>query len=219
MESFADKALRLFEGNQAEAAIKALDEGLRKEPGNPWLLTRKAIMQIRQGEPEPAKATLRLVLQKNPKHFGSLILLTLFVLETEGPVNGAGVFQQVLSTVSEAQRPDLATLARVVALLLAETRHFPAALKHFELVEQLGDPEQAAASAIRNLEGSAGISPWLKDRLELAEAPAHLDNDARRRFDEALGLASNGARLWAPGRRRAFDYPSRGPRARRRGRL
>ena len=84
-------------GGQVEAAIKVLDEGLRKEPGNPWLLTRKAIMQIRQGEPEPAKATLRQVLQKNPKHFGALILLTRCVLETEGPVNGAGMFQQVLS--------------------------------------------------------------------------------------------------------------------------
>jgi tetratricopeptide (TPR) repeat protein len=196
VEAYADKSRRLFEGGQAEAAIKMLDEGLRKEPGNPWLLTRKAVIQIRQGEPEPAKTTLRQVLQKNPKHFGALILLTRCVLETEGPVNGAGMFQLVLSTVSETQRPELATLARVVALLLAETRLFPAALKHFELVEQLGDPEQAAASAIRSLEGSAGISPWLKDRLELAKAPTHLDDDSRRRFDEALGLAKAGH--WAP---------------------
>ena len=48
VESFADKAQRLFDGGQAEAAIKVLDEGLRKEPGNPWLLTRKALIQIRQ---------------------------------------------------------------------------------------------------------------------------------------------------------------------------
>ena len=196
VESYADKAQRLFEGGQADAAIKALDEGLRKEAGNPWLLTRKAIMQIRQGEPEPAKATLRQVLQKNPKHFGALVLLTRCVLETEGPVNGAGMFQQVLSSLDEAQRPQLAPLARVVALLLAETRHFPAALKHFELVTQLGDPDQTAGSSLRSLEGNAGISPWLKDRLELAKAPGHLDDNARKRFDEALALASAG--LWAP---------------------
>ena len=196
VELYADKAQRLFEGGQADAAIKALDEGLRKEAGNPWLLTRKAIMQIRQGEPEPAKATLRQVLQKNPKHFGALVLLTRCVLETEGPVNGAGMFQQVLSSLDEPQRPQLAPLARVVALLLAETRHFPAALKHFELVTQLGDPDQTAGSSLRSLEGNAGISPWLKDRLELAKAPGHLDDDARKRFDEALALASAG--LWAP---------------------
>jgi tetratricopeptide (TPR) repeat protein len=207
VESYADKAQRLFEGGQAEAAIKALDEGLRKEAGNPWLLTRKAIMQIRQGEPEPAKATLRQVLHKNPKHFGALVLLTRCVLETEGPVNGAGMFQEVLSSVEEDRRPQLAALARVVALLLAEARHIPAAIKHFELVAQLGDPEQAAGPALRSIEGNPAISPWLKDRLELAKAPPHLDDDARRRFEEAIGLASNG--LWARAAG-AFDYLSGG---------
>ncbi len=203
VESYADKAQRLFEGGQAEAAIKALDEGLRKEAGNPWLLTRKAVLQVREGEPEPAKATLRQVLQKNPKHFGALVLLTRCVLETEGPVNGAGVFQEVLSSIEEDRRPQLAALARVVALLLTEARHIPAAIKHFELVAQLGDPEQAAASGLRSIEGNPAISPWLKDRLELAKTPPHLDDDARRRFDEAIGLASNG--LWAPAAG-AFDY-------------
>ena len=209
VESYADKAQRLFEGGQVEAAIKTLDEGLRKEPGNPWLLTRKAIMRIRQGEPEPAKATLRQVLQKNPKHFGALVLLTRCVLETEGPVNGAGMFQEVLSALDEPQRPQLAPLARVVALLLAETRHFPAAIKHFELVARLGDPEQAAGSSLRSLEGNAAISPWLKDRLELAKAPSHLDDDSRRRFDEAVGLAEAG--LWAPAASAFYPLADREP--------
>ena len=195
VEAFADKAERLFHGGQADAAIKVLDEGLRKEPGNPWLLTRKAIMQIRQEEPEPAKATLRQVLQKNPKHFGALVLLTRCVLETEGAVNGAGMFQQVLSTVEDDVRPLLASLARVVALLLADARHFPAAIKHLELIAQLNEADQSGGSALRTIEGNPGISPWVKDRLELAKAPDHLDPDARRGFDEALGLASRG--LWA----------------------
>ena len=207
VESYADKAQRLFDGGQAEAAIKMLDEGLRKEAGNPWLLTRKAIMQIRQEEPEAAKATLRQVLQKNPKHFGALVLLTRCVLETEGPVNGAGMFQQVLSSVDEAQRPQLAGLARVVALLLAEARHFPAAIKHLELVAELGDPQQAAGSALRSIEGNPAISPWVKDRLELAPPPPHLDDDSRRRFDEALSRASAG--LWAPAAG-AFDFLASG---------
>ena len=203
VEAYADKAQRLFDGGQAEAAIKMLDEGLRKEAGNPWLLTRKAVMQIRQGEPEPAKGTLRQVLQKNPKHFGALILLTRCVLETEGPVNGAGVFQEVLASVQLDQRGQLAGLGRIVALMLGEAGHFPAAIKHLELVESLGDPERAAASALRNIESDRRISPWQKDRLELAQAPQGLDADARRRFDEALALASNGQ--WAPAAG-AFDY-------------
>jgi tetratricopeptide (TPR) repeat protein len=202
VEAYADKAQRLFDGGQAEAAIKMLDEGLRKEAGNPWLLTRKAVMQIRQGEPEPAKGTLREVLRRNPKHFGALILLTRCVLETEGPVNGAGMFQQVLASVEDEARPQLSGLAKVVAMLLGEAGHFPAAIKHLELCESLGDPEQAV-SALRNIDANPHITPWLKDRLELAKAPEGLDADARRRFDEALALASNGQ--WAPAAG-AFDY-------------
>ena len=199
VESFADKAQRLFEGGQVDAAIKMLDEGLRKEPGNPWLLTRKAIMQIRQGDPEPAKATLRQVLQKNPKHFGALVLLTRCVLETEGPVNGAGMFQQVLGSVDEAQRPQLAPLGRVVALLLAEGRRIPAALKHLDLLALLGDTDPSAS---RQLEGTPGASPWLKDRLPLAAPPAGLEGEARARFVKALDDADRGLWAYAAG---AFD--------------
>ena len=43
VEAYAERAQRLFESGQVEAAIEALDEGLRKEPGNAWLLTRKAL--------------------------------------------------------------------------------------------------------------------------------------------------------------------------------
>ena len=125
VESYADKAQRLFESGQVDAAIKALDEGLRKEPGNPWLLTRKAVMQIRNGQAEGAKGTLRQVLARNPKHFGALILLTRCVLETEGPINGAGMFQETLVAVDDEQRPSLASLARVVAYLLGEFPPLP----------------------------------------------------------------------------------------------
>ncbi len=196
VESYAERSRRLFDTGQVDAAIKTLDEGLRKEPGNPWLLTRKAIMEIRQGEAEAAKGSLRRVLDGNPKHFGALVLLTRCVLETEGPVNGAGMFQAVLGVADDDQRRGLASLARVVAYLLGEFRRFPAALKHLDLVVRLGDPDGTAASATRSIEASQSVSPWIKDRLELAKAPGHLDEDARRRFDQAIARADEG--LWAP---------------------
>ncbi len=157
---------------QVEAAIKALDEGLRKEPGNPWLLTRKAIMQIRHGQAEPAKSTLRQVLAKNPKHFGALVLLTRCVLETEGPINGAGMFQQVLAAVEPSQRPSLASLARVVAFLLAEYRRYPAALKHLELVRELGDADGSAASAVRSIEANPRSPPGSRTTTRSRRPPA-----------------------------------------------
>ncbi len=196
VESFADRAQRLFDTGQVEAAIKVLDEGLRKEPSNPWLLTRKAIMQIRHGEPGPAKVTLRQVLAANPKHFGALVLLTRCVLETEGPVNGAGMFQQVLAAVEQGQRPSLAGLARVVAYLMAETHLYPAALKHLELTLKLGEDDGSVASAARSLEATPAVAPWLKDSYRLAPPPSHLHGETRGKFERAMNLASIG--LWAP---------------------
>ena len=194
VEAFADRAQRLFSSGQIEAAIKALDEGLRKEPGNPWLLTRKAVMQLRDGMIEPAKATLRQILQKQPKHLGALVLLTRCILESEGPVNGAGMFQQVMTSIADEQRPSMAGLARIVALMLAEYGRFPAALAHLRLARSL-DPEgrdQSGLSTEASVETSSVVSPWLKDQYELSPPPDGLVGDARARFDDALGWAERG---------------------------
>src|SRR3954447_24328256 len=75
VEAVADRAERLAQNGQLEAAIELLDEGLRKEKDNPWLLTRKAIYQLRHREPELAKTSLERVLARQPKHFGAMNLL------------------------------------------------------------------------------------------------------------------------------------------------
>ncbi len=111
VEAQAERAQRLFDSGQPEAAIKALDEGLRKDPSNPWLLTRKALYQIRQGQSEEAKQSLQRVLEKRPNHLGALILLTQLTLETEGPVAGATQFQQAISATCPEDRKVLATTA------------------------------------------------------------------------------------------------------------
>lgn len=195
VESFADKAQRLADSGQVDAAINALDEGLRKDSGNPWLLTHKASLQIRLGQADAAKSSLRQVLVRSPRHFGALLLLTRCVLETEGPVNGAGMFQQMLGTVEPEQRARLGSLARVVAYFLSEMHHYPAAYKHLELARSLGDADGSAASAIRSLDANPAISPWLKDRLQLASTPPHWTGDGRERFEQALGYAGGG--LWS----------------------
>ena len=52
IEPFAERAQRLMENGQVQAAIEALDEGLRKEPDNPLLLTRQAVYLLQSGEVE-----------------------------------------------------------------------------------------------------------------------------------------------------------------------
>ena len=196
VESFADKSQRLVESGQVDGALKALEEGLRKEPGNPWLLTRKAVIEVQTNQSEAAKATLRQVLDKNPKHFGALALLTRCVAETEGAVNGAGVFQQMLAALDNPTgMANLAGLTRVIAFMLNEEHHYPAALKHLHLGRTYGDPDGSTASAIRSIETNPAISLWLKDIRTLAPTPGHWSGEGRDLFEQALQAANRG--LWA----------------------
>src|SRR5690349_1165738 len=76
VEAVAERAHRLFQSGQVDSAIAALDEGLRKERDNAWLLTRKAVYLIRSGHPEAAKVCIQSILSKSPAHLGAQVLMT-----------------------------------------------------------------------------------------------------------------------------------------------
>src|SRR4051794_25297055 len=82
VEAYAERAQKLFDGNQIEAALEALDEGLRKAPDNAWLLTRKALIKTQRGKPELAKPLLEKVIRQQPAHLGAQELLVRLVIET-----------------------------------------------------------------------------------------------------------------------------------------
>ena len=97
VEAYAERAQRLVDNGQFESALKPLDEGLAKVPANPWLSTRKALVQLQLNQSDAAKLTLRELLQSHPDNLVGSILMTRLVLETEGPTAGAAQFQQALS--------------------------------------------------------------------------------------------------------------------------
>ncbi|MCA1685204.1 MAG: hypothetical protein LC745_04320, partial [Planctomycetia bacterium] len=178
VEPVAERAQRLFEGGQSELAIQAIDEGLRKEPGNAWLLTRKALYLTRMGRPEPAKAAVRLVLEQNPKHAGAQMLMTRLVLETEGASAGAAQLQHALTSLPRESRRTLAGLAKVVGAFLSEAVEVPAAMKHLRLALALdpsGEADPAVTSTLRTLEGNPSVSPWLS---RLGATPEAVDLEA-----------------------------------------
>lgn len=195
VEALAERAQRLFENGQAEAAIEAVDEGLKKEPGNAWLLTRKALYLIRQHAPEPAKDALRQVLRQNPAHLGASILLTRLVLETEGGEAGAAQFQQTITSLPVTDRPVLAALARLVGALLSQAGFYAAALAHLKLAASLSDKDQESSSSLRTIESNGSVPVWLKNPYTLAEAPDGLSTSQRDQFNQALGWAKTG--LWS----------------------
>ena len=210
VESFADRAQRLVESGQFETAIQALDEGLKKEPGNAWLLTRKSLIQIRSGKPEEAVSTVKLVLKTYPRHAGALTLLTRLSLETEGATAGAAQLQHALSAFAFDGRKDLAPLVKLVGAFLTEAGEYPAALKHLELAKSLRPEESDAnlSATIRTIEGNATIPPWQKHPYQLAPAPVNLSEDILERFGEALAWAREG--LWSPAAA-SFDLISDDP--------
>lgn len=198
MEAYADRAQRLLQTGQTQAAIDALDEGLRKEPANAWLLIRKSLVLVREGKADEAKAALRQLLQRQPQHVAGNALLVRAVLESEGPLAGIAELQHALTTVSEADRPGLASMIAITGSLLARLGHYPAALAHLRLAREFiegSGQEDRLSQTEDSILGNPSVLPWLKDRYRLSPAPAGLDAERSRRFAEAIGWAGEG--LWS----------------------
>jgi hypothetical protein len=194
VEAQAERAHRLFENGQAEGAIEVLDEGLRKEPGNPWLLTRKAIYQLRQRKPDAAKETLRLVLARHPKHLGALLLLTRLAVETDDLHEAVAQVQQAITVVPESNQAQLAPTLAILGVRLYDDEFHAAALKHLELAHARNRDDSMATGSIAMMKRSGAVSPWLKNPYALAPAPADAPASVRERFDRAIEWSDAG--MW-----------------------
>lgn len=201
VEEYVARAQRLLEGNQIDAAIAALDEGLRKAPDNVWLALRKALILVRLRRSPEARPLLEAVIKAHPDHVGAQGLLARVLLEVEGPEAGVAQLQQALTNAPEDRRPALSTAAQLLGIVLSEMGHVPAARKHLELALALAgsdlDEETAdtVLNALRLLEGNPEIPLWLRNPDRLSPAPDGLDDDRRQRFTQAMEWAEQG--LWS----------------------
>jgi tetratricopeptide (TPR) repeat protein len=196
VEAYAERAQRLVDNGQYESAIKPLDEGLAKAPANPWLSTRKALVQVQLKQFDAAKVTLRELHQKHPENLLGSILLTRVVLQTEGPIEAAAQLQQALSARPADQRSDLAPLASLIGSALGQAGFYAAALKQLELAGKLGADElPQSSSLIRSLRMNPAVSPWEKNPHQLSPAPDQAALAFRESFEKALGWANEG--LWS----------------------
>jgi tetratricopeptide (TPR) repeat protein len=193
VEAHAERAQRLFDSGQVEAAITTLDEGLKKEADNAWLLTLRAVYLTRAHRLDQAKESLQRVIRKTPKHLGAHLFLVRLVIETEGPSAALAQFQAALTAVPDLNMKRVASLVQVLANELARAADFPAALAHLRLVQAtLGDE---VSGTLRMLEDNSSIAPWLKNPDRFLPASDGLGGEARTRFDEAVGWADAG--LWS----------------------
>ena len=147
VESYAECAQRMVENGQYEAAIKPLAEGLAKYPDNPWLLTRKALIEVHLKQFDAAKESLRVLLKKEPGHLGGTILMTRLLMESEGATAAIAQFQQGLSAMAPERRGELAPLASLLGISLCRSGFPIAGFKHLELVQKWGGPSDDSSRA------------------------------------------------------------------------
>lgn len=204
VESFVEKSIRLATTHQTEAALAALDEGLRKHPGSPWLLIRKTVLLIRQERLEEAREVIESLVRSRPTHLEAQDLLLRLSIETEDARAAVGRLQQALGAVQPDQRRSeaLVSLVEMVGQTLANEMMIPAAIAHLQLAEWLSPVEDAGRdSTLRRVESEPGVAVRLRAEYRLSEVPEGLDEPKRRRFSEALAKSDQG--LWASA---AADY-------------
>jgi tetratricopeptide (TPR) repeat protein len=205
-EPYVERSQRLLENDQLEPALKALDEGLRAVPENPWLALRKAVLLGRRGEPKPAVELLKRVVARHPQHAGARALLVRLAAQAEGPTVAAGALQEALAALGPEHRAELADEAELIGALMADAGQVPASLAHLRLAQRL-EPEDAEDSAppgqtLRMIESNPALSSWLRNPYHLSPVPEGLEDARRERFAQALRDADEG--LWAPAAA-AFD--------------
>jgi hypothetical protein len=214
VEAHAERSEKLYENGQTAQALAVLEEGLRKDPGNAWLLTRKALILSEENRPAEAKAALGQVVARQPRNLGAVALMTQIELETEGVAAGTARLQQALTAFPGPERKPLFIVVRMVGAVLAESGHVPAAVRHLELARSLldGEPDPAVESTLRMIRRNASTPLWLRDEYRLSPVPEGLSGEAVDRFRDALGWADEG--LWSSAAA-AFETLSADPAAER----
>jgi len=196
VEAYSDRAQRLLDSGQYEAALKPLEEGLAKVPDNALLLMRKALVHLHLNQVEAARLPLRALLQKSPSHLGASILLTRVELETDGPLAAVAQFQQAISARQPEERKELASLASFLGSSLNQAGYAAAAIKHLELAGWLrGAEDKQDVASLQAIRANPAISLWEKNPYRLRPAPEHVSEPFREAFERALGWASEG--LWS----------------------
>lgn len=212
VEPHAERAQRLVENSQFDAAISVLNEGLAKNAGNPLLLLFKARIFIAQRKPQEARQCVAAMLAAHPEHPGAASFMLRLILEAGDAVAAAAELQRTLARFDSDARRGLARSTALVAINLSKVELYCAAFKHLELARSLDDTnEKMFDSIFESLRSNPAISPWLKDTYALEETPEQLSDTHADQFDQALDWADEG--LWSAAAS-AFELLSAVPAAR-----
>ena len=194
VEVFAERSQRQLDSGQVESALATLDEGLKTDPGNPWLSLRKAVILVRRQQPAGARPVLEFLLKRHPEHTGARVMLIRVILETEGPIPAIDALQDSLGRADDAERTDLGPAAQLIAMVMAEVGVVPSALKHFELAIQLEGLSGAeiVEPMVRQLESDPKSPIWLRQSYTLTPLPPGAAGAKADRYAQAVAWADEG---------------------------
>ena len=195
VEPVLQKAGRLLQSGQFDAAIEVVDDGLKKHPGEVFLLTNKAAILIDREDFAGAREVLIEVVRLRPNHLPSLIFLISLDSQLDGVAAGGARLQQALTAVAPEVRVRFARPAGSLGKFYLDEHKSAAALAHVRLAARLDEDDTDISGMLDAVLALPTLEPIQKQDYALTGAPETLDAARRARFDEALGWARDG--LWS----------------------
>lgn len=154
-----DRALRLMDGNQPRVALQQLEVLARKNPTNTWIGTTRALILIELGEAAPARDILRALLEHNPDHEFSIVLMAAAMFQAEGLDAAKKAIHRAFQRGAKKFPSMVSGLAATMATVLGQRQRLIAAREHLALALRLSPEERRQELFVHLLEfdGDNGV--------------------------------------------------------------
>jgi predicted Zn-dependent protease len=154
-----DRALRLMDGNQPRIALQQLEVLARKHPTNTWVGTTRALILIELGEASAARDVLRVLLETNPDHEFSIVLMAAAMMQAEGVDAAKKAIHRAFQRGAKKFPSMVSGLAATMAAILGQRQRLIAAREHLALALRLSPEERRQELFVQLLEfdGDNGV--------------------------------------------------------------
>ena len=168
-----EKIHHMITGEQPHAALRHVEQALKRLPGRASLLDLQAMLEVSLNELEKAEATVQVFLRAHPHNPSALADQALLFTKTRGGRAAVTPLQQALCQI-DGNMPQrvLEAIGAVGHALLVEG-HVVAAQAHLWLYTAIaGKDDRRALELLINLNRVSGLPVMLRDRLRLRDWPA-----------------------------------------------
>ena len=147
-----DRIHRLSTGNQPHVALQHLERLARKFPANPWVGTTRAIILLEQGDARSARDVLRALIEHQPDHEFTIVLLAAALFQDEGIDAAKKAIHRAFQRSAKKYPSMVSGLARAMASILANRQQVMAAREHLGLALRLAPEKQRQELFVQLLE-------------------------------------------------------------------